>query len=30
MGDMMEDNATVDFLVESNNGDRDEVLFTVF
>ncbi|MFN3489537.1 MAG: DUF6934 family protein [Emticicia sp.] len=30
MGDMLDDNETIDFLIESNNGDRDEVLFTVF
>lgn len=30
MGDMLDDDETIDFLVESNNGDRDEVLFTVF
>ena len=30
MGDLLEDNETIDFLIESNNGDRDEVLFTVF
>lgn len=30
MGDLLEDNETIDFLIESNNGDRNEVLFTVF
>ncbi len=30
MGDLLDDGETIDFLVESNNGDRDEVLFTVF